>query len=374
MTKIKILHYIETLDAGGIEISLLDLYRCARNSPLDMIVFSSGGMLEKDYLQAHPTNYVRYQRRFPIDLRVIYFLCRIVKRRGIKIIHVHNPVAAVHAYLVSLITKSKVVFTHHNYHNLDDYKNKLARFLLMRLVNANVYVSKDLMRDYISRYYLPKKNIVISSRIDYKRLKISYLGDLRKELGLSKDSVLFGSIGSFGEGVRNQITTCRIIPQIIGKVPKIHFVFVGGLLRDGDWAYYNRCYQYCARKKVLKNVHFLGIRRDIPQILNNLSAFIHSSRWDTQSIATLEALGIGLPVVLSDTPSLREFYNNCTGVTFFKTGDQRDLLTKLHGVLSKIESDQITDHQINQTKQWVKHNFNINIYIKELKQLYKSLI
>src|SRR3972149_5276226 len=257
----KILHYLDSLNAGGIETSVLDLYRNASKNGLRMTVASGGGMLEEDYKKTNSANYIYCPRRLPLDIGVILKLRRVAKQKSIKIIHVHNPVAAVHAYLASRFTGVKIVFSHHSYNDMDNYKDGLVRSYLMKAVDANIFVSHVLMEDYRAKYRFLKQYFVIGSGIDYRRLNVKKKVNIREELGIGRDEILLGVIGNFSGRVRDQMTICRVIPQIIKSNPRGHFIFVGGVAGNGDRTYYNRCFSYCVKNNIMNNVHFLGIRK-----------------------------------------------------------------------------------------------------------------
>jgi len=366
-----ILHYLDSLNAGGIETSVLDLYRNASKNGLRMTVASGGGMLEEDYKKANAANYISCHRNFPIDPRVILRLRKIVAQKKIKIIHVHNPVAAVHAYLASRLTDVKIIFSHHSYDDMDNYKDGLVRLYLMKAVDANIFVSHDLMEDYRAKYRFLKQYFVIGSGIDCRRLNVNKKVNIREELGIGRDEILLGVIGNFSGRVRDQMTICRVIPQIIKSNPRVHFLFVGGVAGNGDRTYYNRCFSYCVKNNIMNNVHFLGIRKDIPQILANIQLLVHSSNRDTQSITILEALAVGLPVVLSDIPSLKEYYGKCDSAIFFKAGNRKELIDTLRMALNNRSRNK---KSYRTTRRWIMRNFGINIYVKKLKSLYASLM
>ena len=121
----------------------------------------------------------------------------------------------------------------------------------------------------------------------------------------------------------------------------------------------------------MNNVHFLGIRKDIPQILANIQLLVHSSNRDTQSITILEALAVGLPVVLSDIPSLKEYYGKCDSAIFFKSGSRKDLAKTLREELTNYPRNTRIHRKI---RQWVIKNYGIDAYTQKLKSLYASLI
>jgi len=83
-------------------------------------------------------------------------------------------------------------------------------------------------------------------------------------------------------------------------MPKIHLLLVGdGVLRA----------EMEAKAKTLDiagNVHFLGVRGDVPRLLKASDCFVLSSRWEGLPGAVLEALAANLPVVATDLPGVRE--------------------------------------------------------------------
>ena len=57
---------------------------------------------------------------------------------------------------------------------------------------------------------------------------------------------------------------------------------------------------------VAASVHLLGARTDVPELLGAADVFVAPSRWEGLGSAALEAMGVGVPLVVSDVPALRE--------------------------------------------------------------------
>lgn len=53
-------------------------------------------------------------------------------------------------------------------------------------------------------------------------------------------------------------------------------------------------------------VRFLGVRNDIPQLMNAADAYVMSSAWEGMPMVLLEAAAVGLPVVATDVGGNRE--------------------------------------------------------------------
>ena len=107
----KVMHILDSLNRGGAEMLALDLCRNARGHNLDLtFAATGGGDLEDDFREAG-VDFVRLNRRLPIDLKLCAGLRRVIKERGIEVVHVQQEVEAVHAYLatracVSLVSAS----------------------------------------------------------------------------------------------------------------------------------------------------------------------------------------------------------------------------------------------------------------------------
>ena len=120
----------------------------------------------------------------------------------------------------------------------------------------------------------------------------------------------------------------------------------------------------------MKQVTFLGLRNDIPQILNSLDAFVYSTNFDTFGIAIVEAMAVGIPVFVNDWKVMEEITKKGKYATLYKTSDEFDLLR--HFLLFLQNRIQYMD-KANKATEFVRKQYSIQNHIINLKHLYNLL-
>ena len=69
--------------------------------------------------------------------------------------------------------------------------------------------------------------------------------------------------------------------------------------------------------------------QDLPALLNSIDIFAMPSEAELQSIATLEAMGTGRPVLAADAQALPELVKNGVNGYLFKAGDVDDAARRI---------------------------------------------
>lgn len=347
----------------------LDLCRNASASGLDLtFVATGGGDLEEDF-RASGVEFIRLNRKLPVDLKLASQLRRIIKERNINVVHGHQPVDALHSYLATRGSGVKRVLTLHGLYA--GAKNDLAlRFVLPRM-DARVSVSNDVLRLAGEQGFDTRKDFfVVNNGVDPRRL-LSTRKTLRTELGLGADTALLGMIANFyPDGRKDQLTVCKALPQLFASAPEARFVFVGSAAEDVRHLF-DQCVTFCQENRISDRVHFLGKRFDIPDVLSSLDVFVLSSLREGSPISVIEAMMVGVPAVLSDIPALREISNDGERAALFRTGDADDLAAKLIALLNDSGERQSF---ASGARQWALEQFGIDRHIANLTRLYSSLV
>lgn len=113
---------------------------------------------------------------------------------------------------------------------------------------------------------------------------------IRKQLGFGEEDFLVLTVGRLAVQ-KGHTYLLEAIPKIVFRYPKLHFLFAGdGPLRG-------QLETQAKKNGVSERVRFLGIRDDVGELLSASDAFVQPSLWEGLSLALLEALMAGVPVL-----------------------------------------------------------------------------
>ena len=180
-------------------------------------------------------------------------------------------------------------------------RERAVDWLTFRMASCAVSCSEAVRRFHTGPKRLSAAKITtIHNGVDVDRFRPG--GDrmhLRRELGLDEHHLLVGAVAHLTpqKGHRHLLEAAR---QVVQRLPETVFVLVGdGSLRPELEEMVNAW-------KLQENVRFLGVRRDIPELLGSLDLFVLPSVWEGLGVAVLEAMACELPVVASRVDGIVE--------------------------------------------------------------------
>lgn len=367
----RVLFLLDTLNRGGAEIQALDVSRNAHDYGIELTVVTAGnGLLESDFRESG-VDFVRLNRKFPVDIYYATQLRKIIRDRRIEIVHGHQAVDGIHLNLAARgLRDVKHVLSFHGY--IADRKNRLSLKFLIPRTDANVVVSRGLQK-YLAEQngLITTKNFsVIHTGADSRRLTTTGRS-VKKELGIAADSLVFGMIAGFYRDPRkDQLTVCKALPAVFEEFPNAHCIFAGRF-EDGAEGKAADCINFCIENNIIDKVHFIGGRSDIPDILSSLDIFVLSSLQEGLPVAVSEAMLAGVPMILSDIEPLLEASGNGKYAEIFPVGDADKLASKMIELGSDAER---RTELSTKAKTFAEDNFSISSHMRELKKLYQSLL
>jgi glycosyltransferase involved in cell wall biosynthesis len=187
---------------------------------------------------------------------------------------------------------------------------------------------------------------------------------LRKELGLG-DFFVWLAVGRFYPQ-KDYPNMLRAFAQVVRENPKTLLLIAGdGPLRES-------MENMAQGLGIERHVKFLGIRRDIPRLMNAADAYAMSSSWEGMPMVLLEASATGLPIVATDVGGNREVVLD--GVTgFLVPPKDSEALAQAMLRLMTLPRD-VRGHMGERARQYIEKKFSIERIIDRWEELYRELL
>jgi sugar transferase (PEP-CTERM/EpsH1 system associated) len=367
LSSIPVLYLNYSMDIGGIETLICEFAtRLNVNGFFSSVcVFNGGGSLEKN-LKAEGVKVYRVQKREGIDLTVITRLRRLLKEKGIKILHTHNYTTWLYGVLAAIgINGFKHIHTEHS--NIKKKRRGWAERLLIHFTDSIVCVSEDVKRFMIENQGIsPEKLAVVYNGVDTDRFRPDSLKSrlCRDELGIKQDAPIIGIVARLTP-VKDHITLLKAFFKIYEDIPEAVLLVVG----DGELKHTLISQTY--EMGLSNNVFFVGERQDIPELLNVMDIFVLSSLSEGHNMSLLEAMAAGLPVVATDVGGNSEIVVD--GATGFLVLPEN---TKIFSdkVMILLRDESLRSHMGKNGRVRVVKNFDKNRMMEEYHSIYSTIL
>jgi glycosyltransferase involved in cell wall biosynthesis len=299
------------------------------------------------------------------DLRAIFKLKRLIQAFKPDIVHSHM----IHANLLARITRLTVkmpvlICTAHNTN-----EGGKVRMLLYRITDPlceiTTNVSMDAVASYIEKKACPKEKIIfLPNGINLKTFKKNEpdLLTIRDELGL-KDEFIWLAVGRIVDA-KDYRRMVEAFSQVVKENPNCTLLIVGeGILRASV--------EELARSlHVDSKIKFLGIRKDIPRLMNASDAYVMSSLWEGMPMVLLEASACQLPMVATDVGGIREVLRDGISGYLARPADAEHLAEKMR-IMMSISKEKRVEMGRN-GRDYVFETYDIDAIIARWETMYRQ--
>ncbi len=296
---ITVLHVIDTLGLGGAERFLVGLVTHLDQRRFRPLVawITASGPFEEDLRQAG-VPVIGIGARGHRDVAAWRRLAHVMRQEGVHIVHTHLFVDGFYGRLAALWSGVPVrIVTQQNAY--DDPGRRLpawqiwANRLLVPVTQHFVAVSQA-AKEYLHKVeWVPRHKIsVVPNAIEppppvpeeeVRALRAAWLG-------AGHSGPLIGTVARL-EPQKGLDVLIRALPLVRRTLPGVRCVIVGQGALEPELRALARALH------VEEHVVFAGTRRDIPAVLAALDLFVLPSRFEGLSLALLEAMAAGKPVV-----------------------------------------------------------------------------
>jgi glycosyltransferase involved in cell wall biosynthesis len=240
--------------------------------------------------------------------RALADLARAIRQVEPDLVHAQNvkngAVAALAARLARPLRRPRVLTTFHGV--LPDEYRSSAR--LLRLPDHVACVSSDVRARLLACGLPEQRATIVRNAVEpLEPLSAERRAQLDEELGLGPGALAV-AVGRLvpQKAHRRFLRAAAVAAE---RVPDAQFLIVGeGPLRD-------RIEADIARTGLDGRVRLIGVRPDARDLIARSDALVFSSDWEGLSVAALEALAAGVPVVSTDVEGMRELLADGAGAT-----------------------------------------------------------
>ncbi|HTP64316.1 MAG TPA: glycosyltransferase family 4 protein [Geobacteraceae bacterium] len=309
MKKIKILHIAYTLNLGGAETNLFNLVTAFGKGATEQhhVAYSSGGEIEARFLAGGVPVFKfagsSHKVKSPFTLLIVARLWAYIMRNKIDIVHTHAFSGHVWGGLAAKLAGRKVVEHVHDgrYHDPADYSRRQGGFTQAHYVKYFCWLSDAVVVltrqnvEYIRNNRLHRTNKVWHIMNGIPPMKKPDSAEtkqrIRKNLRLPPDAFIITTLSRMAPE-KNIELIIRIAPLVKNRIPLALFIVAG------NGPQLNR-YRSIVAKETGNCVRFTGYCEKTAELLAASDVFILPSLLELHSIALLEAMNMGLPVIIS---------------------------------------------------------------------------
>lgn len=252
--------------------------------------------LQDMHVRCYQIDFARNIKHMGQNMRALRQVESLMKQNRYAFCHCHSPIGGVVARIAGHRTKTKVIYTAHGFHFYQGAPlvNWLVYYpvekMLSRWTDVLITINHEDYKLAKKKFKMKKLTYVPGIGIDTQREGLSQKEkeEKRKELGIPQDAFLITNAAEFTPN-KNQKTVIEAIEQLHN--PNIYFVMCGIGEKKAELE------QYVKEHGLEEHIRFVGFRNDLHEILQTSDCFVLSSFREGLSVALMEAMAEGLPVV-----------------------------------------------------------------------------
>ncbi|MBW2977905.1 glycosyltransferase [Candidatus Woesearchaeota archaeon] len=365
MRKIKVCHvFAHELNPAGSEKRALKIATNLAKKKFDsyLCAFGNNGLVYNKSSKVHlikptPSKLLNMLEFYKIIKLIPYF-----KKNKFDIVHAFCVDGNFAGTIAAKVAKIPIIINSHvsmigSYKENSRLYHKLYGYILRNLVTKHIAVSKTVKKDYI-----------LNKKIKSSKFEVIYNGTdifkFRKRNKKTKNLEI-GMVANL-TNKKDHPTFIKSIKLVAKKYPSISVLIIGkGELKD-------KLVKLTKELGLQKNIKFLGIRSDVPQILNKLDIGILLTQKEGEGMSNtlLEYMASGLPVVASKVPGNDEV------VVYNKTGflvEPYNPKKTADKIIKLLDNRELRDKMGKEGRKRVEEYFDDKTMIKKYEDLYLRL-
>lgn len=327
-----------------------------------------------------PYNTVNYQidfNRFPFSLKNIKAykqLKKIMSDNDFSLVHCHSPIGSAIVRLVALPFRKKdlckVIYTPHGFHFFEGaplinwFLYYPVEKILSKYTDLIITITKEDYQLAKTKFYSKKVEYINGIGIDLTKFNnnINTENNLKKELNISEDKKVFLSVGEINKN-KNHISVIKSL-KLMNNTNIVYIIAGDGNLKQ-------KLSKIIFKLGLENQIKFLGFKKNIVDYYKIADAFIFPSFREGLSVALMEAMSSGVPVLCSNIRGNIDLIDDKKGGLLFNPKNIQNIVDTINKFLN-LDSN-IKKEQVNYNLQKIQ-NFDIKKIEIKMKKIYENII
>lgn len=262
---------------------------------------------------------------------------KILKENTYDLVHMHSPIGGVCGRIAARKYRKKGTRTIYTAHGFHFYKgapilNWITFYpiekYLSRYTDCLITINQEDYQLARKRFKAKKVELIHGVGVDENKFNFKMTDDekyrLKRSIGLKDDDFVLIQIGELNKN-KNQIMSINAMKDLVEQNSKIHLLLVGKGPLD-------KYYENIIKEKNLgTNVHLLGYRKDVPQLLKISNCAISTSIREGLGLNIVEAMVVNKPSIVTNNRGHRELIQD--SVNGFFVNNEKELKEKINYVI-----------------------------------------
>lgn len=321
-------------------------------------------------VQCHQIDFARNVLKVGQNLKAYHQTRELIKNNQYTLIHSHSPIGGLLSRIAARDRRNKgtkVIYTAHGFHFFKGAPKKnwiifypIEKFasrwtdVLITITHEDYRLAKEKMNAK-EVVYVP--GVGINGANFYPDAEYEIIRNTkRKELGIEDQDIMLLSVGELNKNKNHEIIL-RAIAALHDK--RIKYVVAGrGILKE-------YLEQLAKDLGIEHQLQLLGFRTDVRELFKAADIFAHPSFREGLSVAVMEAMASGLPVVCTEIRGNTDLIDNNKGGFLFHPANVKSAQTALKSMLSVPNMKEFGAYNTQKAE-----NLDVKVIMETMRKLY----
>lgn len=360
----KIFYIITRSDTiGGAQIHVYDLAKKMHEQGHDVTVLVGGkgvfyNLLAENGLNVIELKKLKRELNIIIDFLAVIELIKIFRKTEPNLVTLHSSKAGLIGRIACFLLRVPTIFTVHGWsfaEGISERKRKVFAFLekLLGKISTHIITVSEADKKLALDLNVVNQSHMTAIHNGVKPLK--KINQFRKT-----NTFKLISVARFSEQ-KDHETLLRALSLVSNRQWELDLV--------GDGPLENDMVELAEKLGISGNLNFLGLRKDVPDLLSQADMFVLISNWEGLPLSILEAMSIGLPIIASDVGGVNESVKDGFNGRIISRGDT----SRLKDVLEEtIENEKLLDLYGHNSKSRFEEEFTFKRQFEKTYELYQQ--